>query len=137
MGLSIHGIVTSRALRPLWAAVELGLPFEHVPTPYSDGATLDGLALETALKPNADWTIFARAERLETDELDSHAGGGHGDVARVGKASIGAIRDWRVSENVKFGVGGLLTANSIPGGLKHAYGSSPSGGMAFVRLKIG
>jgi hypothetical protein len=102
----------------------------------SDGATLDGLALETALKPNADWTLFARAERLETDELDSHAGDGHGDVARVAKASIGAIRDWRVSANVKFGVGGLVTANRIPGALKHAYGSSPSGGMAFVRLII-
>jgi hypothetical protein len=102
----------------------------------SDGPTLDGLALETALKPNADWTIFARAERLETDELDSHAGGGHGEVARVAKASIGAIRDWRVSENVRFGLGGLVTANRIPGALKHAYGSAPTGGMAFVRLVI-
>jgi glutathione S-transferase len=39
MALSIHGIAASRALRPLWAATELGLAFTHVPTPYQGGAT--------------------------------------------------------------------------------------------------
>ncbi len=102
----------------------------------SDGATLDGLALETALKPNADWTIFARAERLETDELDSHGGGAHGAVERVAKASIGAIRDWRLARNLKIGLGGLVTGNRIPGALKHAYGSSPTAAMGFVRLLV-
>ncbi len=42
MTLSIHGIAASRALRPLWAATELGLNFKHVPTPYLDA--LFGLA---------------------------------------------------------------------------------------------
>ena len=50
MSLTIHGIVTSRAVRPLWAAVELGLPFEHVPAPYKDGATRTPEFL--ALNPN-------------------------------------------------------------------------------------
>jgi glutathione S-transferase len=39
MNLSIYGIPASRAIRPLWAACELGLPFRHVPTPYQGGAT--------------------------------------------------------------------------------------------------
>ena len=39
MGLKIYGIGASRAVRPLWAALELGLPFEHVPTPFAGGAT--------------------------------------------------------------------------------------------------
>ena len=39
MGLKIYGIGASRATRPLWAALELGIPFEHVPTPYAGGAT--------------------------------------------------------------------------------------------------
>ena len=39
MTLSIHGIAASRAIRPLWAAAELGLSFEHVPTPFAGGAT--------------------------------------------------------------------------------------------------
>ncbi len=34
MPLTIYGIQASRALRPLWAATELGLPFEHVQTDY-------------------------------------------------------------------------------------------------------
>ena len=39
MSLTIHGIAASRAIRPLWAATELGLKFQHVQTPYSGGAT--------------------------------------------------------------------------------------------------
>lgn len=50
MALSIHGIAASRALRPLWAATELGLDFRHVPTPYQGGATRTPEFL--ALNPN-------------------------------------------------------------------------------------
>ena len=39
MSLKIYGIGASRAVRPLWAALELGVPFEHVATPYTGGAT--------------------------------------------------------------------------------------------------
>ncbi len=50
MGLTIHGIATSRAIRPLWAASELQLPFVHVPTPFLRGATRTPEFL--ALNPN-------------------------------------------------------------------------------------
>ncbi|MBX3610563.1 MAG: glutathione S-transferase family protein [Hydrogenophaga sp.] len=50
MSLTIHGIPASRALRPLWAAAELGLAFEHVPTPFAGGATRTPEHL--ALNPN-------------------------------------------------------------------------------------
>ncbi len=50
MGLTIYGIAASRAVRPLWAATELGLAFEHVPTPYQGGATRTPEFL--ALNPN-------------------------------------------------------------------------------------
>jgi len=39
MGLKIYGIGASRASRPFWAALELGLPFEHIQLSYKDGAT--------------------------------------------------------------------------------------------------
>ncbi len=39
MTLKIYGIGASRTARPLWAALELGVPFEHIPTPYTGGAT--------------------------------------------------------------------------------------------------
>lgn len=50
MTLKIHGISTSRAARPLWAALELGLPFEHVAQTYKAGATRSPEFL--ALNPN-------------------------------------------------------------------------------------
>lgn len=37
MALTIYGIQASRALRPLWAANELGLTYEHVLTDYKSG----------------------------------------------------------------------------------------------------
>ena len=39
MTLKIYGIGTSRAARPIWTALELGVPFELISTPYAGGAT--------------------------------------------------------------------------------------------------
>ncbi len=39
MTLKIYGIGASRAVRPIWTALELGVPFEHVPTPYKGGGS--------------------------------------------------------------------------------------------------
>lgn len=50
MALTIYGIGASRAVRPLWAALELGLAFEHVTTPFLGGATRTPAFL--ALNPN-------------------------------------------------------------------------------------
>lgn len=48
--LTIYGIFASRAVRPLWAAQELGVSYTHVPTPYQGGATRTPEFL--ALNPN-------------------------------------------------------------------------------------
>ncbi|WP_353239283.1 glutathione S-transferase family protein [Limnohabitans sp.] len=50
MTLKIYGIGASRAARPLWTALELGVPFEHIATPYAGGATRTPEFL--ALNPN-------------------------------------------------------------------------------------
>jgi len=50
MALTIYGIAALRALRPLWAAAELGLDCAHVATPYLGGATHRAEFL--ALNPN-------------------------------------------------------------------------------------
>lgn len=101
----------------------------------SHGEQLDAWVLESAVKPNDAWTVFARAERTETNELESDHGH-HGPTYTVGKASIGAVRDFRVAENVKFGFGGLVARNWVPSGLEASYDGDPLGAMAFVRLKI-
>ncbi len=50
MSLSIHGIAASRAIRPLWAAAELGLSFSHIATAFAGGATRTSDFL--AINPN-------------------------------------------------------------------------------------
>ncbi len=50
MTLKIYGISASRAARPLWAALELGVPFEHMAMTYKAGATRTPEFL--ALNPN-------------------------------------------------------------------------------------
>ncbi|HEX3366033.1 MAG TPA: hypothetical protein VHS75_13355, partial [Phenylobacterium sp.] len=94
--------------------------------------------LESALKPNAAWTIFSRAERVDNDELTPAVGGHHGPVFTVGKVSLGAIHDWAIAEGLKVGLGGLYAWNFVPSALAPLYGAAePRGMMVFVRFKIG
>lgn len=96
----------------------------------------DGWLFETAVHPNDRWTVFGRAERIESDELVPGVGGGHGPLYTVSKASVGLVRDWRIAERVHFGLGGLYAVNRVPDALKPLYGGDPDGAMLFVRLKI-
>lgn len=56
MALTIDGIFASRAVRPLWTAEELGVPYTHVPTPYQGGATRTPEFL--ALNPNGHIPVW-------------------------------------------------------------------------------
>ena len=96
----------------------------------------DGWLFETAVHPVEAWTVFARAERIETDELEPVAGGHHGEVHVASKASLGVVRDWRVAEHVQIGLGGLYSFNRVPDALRAQYGEDHDGAMVFLRLKI-
>ena len=95
-----------------------------------DGA--EAVALEGAAAFD-DWTIFSRAEIAENDEL---TGGHHGPRHRVGKASLGAVRDFDVGGNVRLGLGAQYAMNFVPSALEALYDGDPDGAMLFVRLKI-
>lgn len=73
----------------------------------SDGVSLDAWLAEAAWHPNDNWTLFARGEAIETDELGAVH---HGPVEDVSRLSVGAIRDWRINEHAVFGVGALCAA---------------------------
>ena len=101
----------------------------------SEHGPLDAYALESALRTNTRWTVFFRAERVRNDELvliDNLPGPAY----TVGKASLGAVRDFRVAQHVSVGIGGLYAANFLPQPLLPLYGDDPSGAMVFVRLKV-
>jgi hypothetical protein len=101
----------------------------------SEGIDLDAWVLESALKPNPDWTIFSRAERVENNELIVVAGG-HGPAYTVGKVSVGAVRDWPLSGHLSIGLGALYAFDFVPSALDAAYGDDPRGAMIFTRLKL-
>jgi len=97
-----------------------------------DGA--EALVLESAVGLGA-WTLYGRAEYAENNEL-TFAGGHHGPVYEVGKVSAGAIRDFRVAPNVRFGLGAQYALNFVPGALEALYDGDPDGAMLFVRLRV-
>ncbi len=101
------------------------------------GPGLDAYMLEAAVKPDRRWTVFARAERIDTDELAPSPGDIHGPGFTVGKASVGAIRDFRVGRDFVVGVGGLVARSFTPGGLDGSYGGDRTSGMGFVRFGLG
>jgi len=91
----------------------------------------DAFAAEASLK-HGRWTIFSRAEMIENRELAGD------DVAhKVGKASLGAVRDFPVAEHWSLGLGGLVSLNFVPDSIAPEYGGNhPIGAMGFVRLKL-
>lgn len=96
---------------------------------------LNAYVLESSLKPTGLWTLFARAEREKNDELIS-TGPLQGSAYTVGKTSIGAIRDFRLTAHISVGVGALYALNFVPEALATLYGrTDPQGAMAFIRLK--
>jgi hypothetical protein len=97
-----------------------------------DHGQLDAFLLESAVT-RGPWTLFGRAERTENDEL---GGVGHGPAYRVGKASLGALHDFRAAPHVRLGLGGLWALNFVPAGLRQSYGGDRDGAMLFLRLSI-
>jgi hypothetical protein len=100
----------------------------------AEHGNLDAWVLESAVGLK-QWTIFGRAEHTENNELLSDHGH-HGPPFDVAKVSLGAIRDFTLSDQVKLGVGGLYAFNFVPAALEASYGGDPQGAMAFIRLKI-
>jgi hypothetical protein len=88
------------------------------------------LLVESAYMPDDKWTVFGRAEHIETGELGP-------SEETVSRLSLGAIRDFRVAEHVKLGIGAMAQKHFAPDALEADYDGDPMGAMAFVRLKIG
>ena len=102
----------------------------------AESGWLDAVAVESALNAGRSWTLFARGERIDNDELPP-LGGVAGMPYTVGKVSVGAVHDFPYSGHIRFGVGGLFALNFVPAALESAYGGrTPKGVMLFLRLKV-
>jgi hypothetical protein len=99
----------------------------------AEGHNDDALAAEASVKHSA-WTVFGRGEITDNRELTDVE---HGPAYRVGKVSVGGLRDFKVAENLSLGVGGLFAVNFVPDALAPDYGGhNPTGAMGFIRLKL-
>ena len=97
------------------------------------GESDDGFAAEGSIK-HAQWTLFGRAEMTENRELTEAE---HGPAYRVGKLSLGGLRDFRIADHFSLGAGALASLNFVPDALAPLYGGKkPVGAMGFVRLKL-
>ena len=97
------------------------------------GHSDDAVAAEASLK-HAQWTVFGRGEMTENRELTNVV---DGPAYRVGKVSLGAVRDFRIADHLSLGAGGLVSVNFVPDAIAPLYGgNNPVGAMAFVRLKL-
>jgi hypothetical protein len=92
-------------------------------------------------------TIFGRLEltqrtdvelAIESGSHDAHAAPGAEQTHatyNIGSASLGYIFELGRSFGATTGLGGRLTLNVVPGALKSAYGSAPTGFLIFLRVR--
>jgi hypothetical protein len=94
----------------------------------------DAYVAEASLKHDS-WTVFGRGEMTDNREL--MAGVENGPAYRVGKVSLGTVRDFRLADHLSIGVGGLFAVNVVPGPLRPLYGANdPIGLMGFAKIKL-
>jgi len=102
----------------------------------STGTTTDAYLLESALTVKKTHTFFGRVERADKDELFDHNSPLGDRIFTVNKASLGYLYDFPTQSHYRFGIGGLVSAYSLPGDLDSFYGDNPTSFMLFARLKI-
>jgi hypothetical protein len=95
----------------------------------------DACALEVSLA-HGPWTYFGRGETTANRELVEDPTG-HGKAFQVGKASVGAVRDFAIGRKLSLGLGALVAVDFVPGELKDLYGGRrQTGAMGFMRLTV-
>jgi uncharacterized cupredoxin-like copper-binding protein len=101
----------------------------------SHGDATNAFLLEAALRMSRSHTFFARAERVDKNELFPDGDPRTEERFRVSKLSVGYICDWPRESGFRIGVGGLVSRYSLPSELGSVYGN-PTSFMLFARVKI-
>jgi hypothetical protein len=101
----------------------------------SHGNATNALLLESALRLSRSHTFFARAERMDKNELFPDGDPRAEEDFRVGKLSVGYIYDLPREGHLRIGVGGLVSRYRLPGALAPVYGD-PTSFMLFLRAKL-
>ncbi len=100
------------------------------------GRTLDAWLLEGAAEIGGRHTLFARAERVDKDELFPEGDPRAEDVFAVARFSGGYVREVLGSGHLEAGVGAMGSVSIVPDELKSVYGDTPLSASLFVRARI-
>ncbi len=100
------------------------------------GKGTDAYLLESAVNFKKKHTVFGRFESVKKDELFEHDDPLAGRAYRVYKVSTGYVFDFVEVKDVKFGVGGEVGVDFVPGAIKDAYDSDPVSYLVFIRAKL-
>ena len=80
--------------------------------------------------------MFARFEHVVKDALFTPSEALAGEAFLIRKASLGYVCDFAEHGHLRFGIGGVVSRNSIPAALVPAYGSAPVGYSLFIRARL-
>jgi len=100
------------------------------------GPILDAVAVESSLQLRRKHTVFARAERVEKDELFPAGDPRDGVRYRVGELTAGYRFDFWRSGHVATGLGALGTVSVVPKEIEDVYGDNPTSAMAFLHVEL-
>ena len=100
------------------------------------GPTLDAIAAESALQLREKHTVFARAERVEKNELFPEGDPREGRIFNVGALSGGYRYDFSRTRHVALGIGVVGSVSFVPRSIRDVYGDNPTSGMVFAHAEL-
>jgi hypothetical protein len=100
------------------------------------GHTLNAFTAEGALMSGERHTFFARAERVEKDELFLEPDPRKGDVFDVGALTVGYRYDFLRREHWLTGIGAAGTLSFVPDEIQNDYGDTPASVLLFLHAAL-
>jgi hypothetical protein len=96
----------------------------------------DAFLLEASARAGERHTMFARAERVDKDELFEGGDPLAGRSFAVSKLSLGYLYDFARWGRSQWGVGVSGAVHLLPAALRAAYGAAPGSLLLFARVKL-
>ena len=100
------------------------------------GHTLNAFTVEGAFQSGERHTFFARAERVEKDELFLEPDTRAGQVFQVGELTGGYRYDFIRGDHSAVGIGAAGTLSFVPSELRGDYGDTPASALLFLHVAL-
>jgi hypothetical protein len=95
----------------------------------------DAWLFDVAVELAGRHTWFARAERVENDDLFEEGDPNHGRTFEISKLTLGYVHKWPLGAAGRWGLGGSVSQHFSPRALDPLYSSDPTSVTVFARLE--